>query len=226
MISHLLLFTVSLRSATGMAAIWQQIVPPNAVRLSENNRVIEYPFGEEFLASVDSTTASFLSNQAERDAMNDAYTPQLDDYYSLSEITPFGAIELAELLVAGAESAVFAIKDKPNLVIKYQANCDLQNGVIHPLLLESHSTPDAVPFVSPPALLPFIVPLKLKFFSMHADDWYNCMSRNGVARYAILERMQIPVDVAATKIGSIGPLSLSSEKIVDDLPRIEVSRIY
>jgi hypothetical protein len=217
----------TLNFAAGMAAIWEQIIPPNAVRLSSNNRVIEVPFSDEFLSSVDETTASSLSNQPERDSMNDAYTPQLEDYHSTSEMTPFGTIELAELLFAGNETTIFAIRDKPNWVIKDQANCNLQNGAIHPLLIDSLTLPGLIRFVSPPALLPFVVPLKLKYITMPIGDWYECMSRNGVARYAIMERMPIGRDEIHADKGFISPpLRSRDDQIIEEISTDSVSIIY
>ena len=175
--------------------ILMQIIPPNAVELSANNRVIEKSFVDEFLETINATIADRLRVQPAIDESNDAFTPQLEESSSVSETTPFGTLRLGELYSSGYESQTFRVQNQSDLLITYYANCDVRNTLpIHPLLVASWAEVESsylrIIFVSPPALLPLDRPIKLTHVSMPKSEWYECMSRNGVVRYMIAKRRE------------------------------------
>jgi hypothetical protein len=207
------------------------ILPENAVQLADSDRVIEAPFSPEFLSAVDPDYADFLRNLAFRDSENDPYTPQLNNSTKMSEKTPYGELELGDVVRVSNESVLYSIRNRPDLTINYQANCDPANGYVHPLVdqywLSSHtgisdgSESQRIHFVSPPALLPIFRPWKLERFTMTNRQWYDCMGRNGVVRYAILEIARASEHATAGRPDQGGALSLqralilSTRKVVD-----------
>ncbi len=210
------------------------IVPPNAARLSGNNRVIERQVDETFLSMLDPFFASRLRAQWTLDERNDDFTPQLERKESMSEHTPSGTLVLGDPVHTGYESAVFTVRNRTDLLVKYYVNCRAENGLIHPLLMEKWMTPLTGPrifFVSPPALLPFDRPFKLNQLRLKNREWLECMSRNGVVRYTIMERVTGDMSAGPTWPSADGYLPTSEilsilSVLVDFLMRIPLQTIF
>ena len=219
------LFSSVLSAVVPLEEILMQMIPQNAVQLSNNYRVIEKEFSVDFLSSIDLTIADRLRLQPAVDAENDAFTPQLEQIFLNTETTPFGTLTLADVIHIGNESLVFTVVNRSDLVIIYQANCDSRNGPVHPLLLAQWASyGDELPrilFVSPPALLPLDRPLKLKQVLMQQSAWYDCMSRNGVVRYMIMETTRV------VKAGKILPEAQAPNVSIDEHPVIDpITRFF
>ena len=101
-------------------------------------------------------------NQTRIDAENNEYTPRIADEADVlfGEHTILGDVTFDKVIHRGGLSVVYTLKEHPNLLIKYAADCEVGNFP-HPLIQEYHYmrkasehglSPDAV-FLSPPSLL-------------------------------------------------------------------------
>ena len=182
-----------------------------------------------------------ISEQEREDAENDHHTPSVDDKDSQPvpiENTPIGRLELGEVIHRGHASAIFASANRPDMLIKYQANCDeisTGNLVIHPLIydywmMREASTINIAPepiFLSPAALLVDIygsdVNRKL-LFEMRTSQWLNCLARDGTVRYMILRRVENGVSLHNFRshwFRSIMPMTFAAHVIIRVLHALE-----
>ena len=106
-------------------------------------RVIEN-YTDTVYRFIGADAAAKLRSQIEMDKQFDPFTPMMiydsgsesDDENdgSLTETTNLGIIKLGKVLHKGFDSVVFEIERYPDLLIKYQLQCDEFDFDIHPLL--------------------------------------------------------------------------------------------
>ena len=159
----------------------------------------------EILAKLTESHRKILLAQIYLDARNDVYAPAEDDFDGPpQEYTPWGTIVLGNVIHKGGQSAVFEIRDHPDLLIKYQANCedlDPAKHLIHPLIrdywymLESFAlrlSPEPL-FLSPPSLfsrLFGVQPDRKYLFELSVSTVRSCIRQGGVIRYMIMRKSQ------------------------------------
>ena len=161
-------------------------------KVCSSGRLVEQ-FSDPFMAKLDNETATRLSNQFDSDISNDDFTPTVHDYFS--ENTPIGYISLGQMIHEGKFSTLFSIKDFPNLVIKYQVQCEGLNEDIHPLLRDAWYTNKTSEFGLSPKIH-FVSPASelcdRKYgkcaFIMDLDQWEECYKDRGPLRYMIMDR--------------------------------------
>ena len=103
-------------------------------------------------------------------------------------------IQLGRQLTTTAQSVVFEIVGRPDLVLKYQADCD-REGPVHPLLrdalfldvLTDTKLVPSVYYVSPPAPMRVSVDKKTNFL-MTATERAKCVKQNRSVRFLIMDR--------------------------------------
>ena len=104
-------------------------------------------------------------------------------------------IEIGTRLFKGLQSTIFRVQNRPDLLIKYQANCDPgpRRG-IHPLIrdyiflrvLEEDGIVPRVYAISSSVSLPFDLTEKTRFLLTDAER-YDCVEKNGASvRYMVL----------------------------------------
>ena len=159
-------------------------------------RQVENICSAKVLDQLSEIMAEIASRQPALDHANDEYTPQLTTDFE--DVENLGRITIGEQVGKSRYSAIFAIVEHPNLVIKYQANCDNMLTKPHTLLLDfwlgsqaAASGVTARPFViSPAAAIPHGGDsAKTSFRASGTLDWVNCRSRRGVVRYMVMERV-------------------------------------
>ena len=121
------------------------------------------------------------------------FVPDMD---ASTERLPDVSVELGHPIASNRYSAVFGVKSRADLVIKYQVNCD-SLSTAHPLLREYHfmsrmNLVDAqgvphVHFVSAPAPLPPAPTLKASF-KLEPAEWAACRGKGGEVRFMVMER--------------------------------------
>ena len=103
---------------------------------------------------------------------------------------------LDEKIATRRNSVVFSVKDRPDLVIKYQANCDSENGV-HPLIydfaflkhIEDLNLSPRVYFLSP--AVKFSLPITPKTnFQKSFEETMECVAdKHSSVRYMVMDRI-------------------------------------
>jgi hypothetical protein len=159
-----------------------------------SGRVVE-DFSDQFKLKLHPDVAERLAAQSAQDTLNDQFTPH--SVSILIEKTPFGVMTLGQTIHRGMHSTVYAIKEFPNLLIKYQAHCRDLDTEVHPLLLDAWHTNASsaigvspiIHFISPPARLCHALVGKCAF-TMSRDDLVDCRDDDGVLRYMIMEKLE------------------------------------
>ena len=113
------------------------------------------------------------------------------------EVPGIGTLTLDKVIATERYSRVFAVKDRPDLAIKYQANCYHLDRSMHPLVadyifsnLASDSVPDIVMkpiYLSPPALIPIDNTMKTHF-NLQIAEWEKCKNGRGTVRFMVMPR--------------------------------------
>ena len=196
-------------------AICHSVAPPDLVfddpRDSETVSEEDQPviqryiesYSPEFLGNLTVSDREILDAQIAADAVNDMYAPEDEDPSSnepVDELTPFGVLTLGKRIHAGAQSVLYETIERPDLIIKYQTNCDeLDEYVLHPLLLDYwymlesfrvRLSPEPL-FLSPPSLFTRNPRRPRKYrFRMDADEAEFCEEQNGVVRYMIMRKSE------------------------------------
>ena len=124
------------------------------------------------------------------DAENDAYTPQLETDFE--DVPELGRIELGHRIGQSDFGVVFTVKDHPELVIKYQSNCDSLDQNDHPLMVDfwlgsiaADAGVAARPhFVSPPVRL--ILSNKTESV-MTEVELIDCRRDGGLVRFMVMD---------------------------------------
>ena len=192
------------------------------------HRYIEI-YDTDFFANLTESDREILLAQLEADSENDIYAPTVDDIQKVHphELTPFGDFILDEnYFHVGDQSVLFDIVGRPDLLIKYQTNCeevDSFDSLLHPLIpdywymRESFMlglSPEPL-FLSPPALFENLYGFandRKYIFKMGNVNAVDCAMNKGVVRYMIMRKLRgmslhqyrqrfphsiIPMDIAA-----------------------------
>lgn len=167
--------------------------PKRTVSILLNGRVLE-KFSDEFMHALDPDVARRITEQNITDELNDIFTPETRLGHD-SEFTILGNITLDRSIARSINSVIFSIVEHPNLLIKYQAQCDDLGDAIHPLLVDAwygqvaHDIGLAprVVLISPGAQLCSSRRGKCRF-SMSRESFQECARAQGTVRYMIVER--------------------------------------
>jgi len=161
-------------------------------------------YSTEFEGNLTANDREILHAQLVADSQNDFFAPDADDHlYGLpQEYTPFGTFVLGDVFHIGDQSVIFEIHGHPELLIKYQTNCEEIDSYpysLHPLILdywymrESFMlglSPEPL-FLSPPSLFERLYGVendRKYIFKMDATDALGCTINAGVVRYMIMRR--------------------------------------
>ena len=144
--------------------------------------------------------AEKLKQQVVQDRQYDLFRPHVGNL--LTEQTPIGNIRFRDIVYRGRYTVIFSILEHPNLLIKYQANCDeigrsndTKTPLVHPLLTDHWYSTRAnkiglsvqTLFVSPPALLCRRQKGKCFFDAdRHLHD--ACFKSWGTVRYMLMRK--------------------------------------
>ena len=129
--------------------------------------------------------------QAELDVANDAFTPQLEETFE--DVPEFGRIFLGKAIAQADYSIVFTVLDHPELILKYQSNCDGFAHDVHSLLIDFLFGVEAAKlgvaarprFISPPARMPNYSVRKTAGLAGQAYE--DCRTRGGLVRYMLMD---------------------------------------
>ena len=157
-----------------------------------------YEYSSSFLASLHPQLHSMAIRQKDYDFANAAHAPMLDydgdvGKDSKGRIVPF---TLSSVIARTKTSTVFGVNEFPNLVVKYQVNCEWL-GKIHPLardfwFMQALDGTGIVPktlFLSPPVKFENRTNTKTDFRMMEAKrDACERDPRSSV-RYLVMERI-------------------------------------
>ena len=146
--------------------------------------------------------ASLARNQLEVDHMTGPrFAPLLN--YNYEEVPLIdGTIEtflLGDLIAATSTSTIFEIQGKPDLVIKYQADCDRSDS-IHPLLrdawflgkLNDSGLVPSVLYISPPTPLSMSLTPKTELVMKYSER-SKCVENNRTVRFMIFDKIETDV---------------------------------
>ena len=146
-----------------------------------------------------------LATQELEDEQNDIHTPTVEGLDGpLLEYTSVGMLELGEIIHTGHESVIYKTINRPELLVKYQVNCDeIRDGAkpIHPLvydywMMREASMFEIAPepiFLSPAALLVDVYGpvVNRKFpFTMSSADFLECLANEGSVRYMVMRKSE------------------------------------
>lgn len=170
-------------------------------------------YSEAYLRSLDDRTRALLVEQIADDYRNVDSIPDLTTYTEYIQISSVlnGQITLGPLVSRQKFSVLYAIQGYPNLLIKYQVNCEDFDS-IHPLLrdywfqklLEGTGIATRVFTISPPATFSLERTSKTDFLlsgssrlacagNPHAEVRYMIVERAAVS----LSRLSLPTDLAS-----------------------------
>ena len=190
-------------------------------------------YSPEFMTNLTASDHEFLLAQIAADELHDEFAPAEDDlmaHESPIENTPFGNLTLGRTVYAGPQSVLYVPLERPDLIIKYQCNCEeLNEHILHPLIsdywymLESflaRLSPEPL-FLSPPSLLRKLKGISgdRKYrFNLDEFEMADCERKNAVVRYMIMRKseginlhefrnrfpdMIVPIEIAARLTVSI-----------------------
>lgn len=190
-------------------------------------QVIRYKYHDEFLKTLDSRTRAWAVEQVQKDADNLDRTPLLD--YNYEQVT---GDRLGELIARRSESVVYGIEGEPNLVIKYQSNCDYLDD-LHPLLrdfwmldfLKGTGIVPAVDFVSPPTKLVARRTPKTDFLMDQRHREFCAEAGPAVVRFMRMQRLDASIHdmvMASHKSGRPLPLQVAIRTMILILRLVEV----
>ena len=203
------------------------------------HRYIE-TYNDECIGNLTDAEQAIIEAQIAFDTINDIYAPIRDDGEDAPyEYTPLGTLEIGQLIHSGDESAIFSIVQRPDLLIKYQANCDeIVPGThyLHPLILDFwymresffHGLSPEPIFLSPPVLfrdMYELVGYRKLVFDMNVFAAADCALDGGVVRYLIMQRapgMSL-YQFRKTFRNNIVPMGIAAaitEKVVEGLSRL------
>ena len=151
------------------------------------------------------------------DEVNDIYTPDMTSDYET--VPGSGRLTLGELLAKGSLSLVFTVKERPDLVIKYQCHCSAHP--IHGLLIDywlgvdaSRLNLSAKPlFISPAAELWSGFGPKTHFAFTH-EEMLECGTRMSLVRFMVMERVGQCLHEVSVPPPSSNGSSLSTHRAV------------
>ena len=143
------------------------------------------------------TLAPLATRQKLDDARNVEYAPKLTtDFESIPEL---GRLTLGDLIEVGQYTALFAVKEYPDLVIEYELKPVGHGSVLHGLVkdywfrteLARSGLVDRPLFISPAAIT--YSPkergsIKTKAMALSANDSYLCAVGGGLVRFTVKKR--------------------------------------
>ena len=147
------------------------------------------------LAAMSPRARKLAEKQSAIDLKNDRFTPQISND-NHERVPGLGRVVLGERIAQGRYANVFTLASHPKFVIKYETNCSRLKLSVHPLLMDfwlgvlaADADVAARPrFVSPAALLQGQSSVKISF-AMGNTSWDQCVTRGGVVRFMVIERM-------------------------------------
>jgi serine/threonine protein kinase len=151
-------------------------------------------FSREFMHGLDPDASRRLQEQNIKDDLNEMFTPDTRSEYG-TESTILGNITLETIIARSENSVLFSIVEHPNLLIKYQVQCDALGKEIHPLLRDAWygqvangiGVAPRVVWVSPGAHLCRSKTGKCDFI-MNSETFAKCTRSIGTVRYMIVEK--------------------------------------
>ena len=195
----------SIQSEVSPDPLFPITVAPGVVikGVSKRARAVE-SYNRSLIAEKIGQDAALKIEYQERfDAQYDLFTPYTSSPQRAIEYSPLGELEIGKLIYQGLESTIYTIIGFPDLLIKYQANCDeirdsaeINEPVLHPILTDywyaSEATrvglaPDVV-FVSPPAFL-CREPVGRCAFLTTPEKYMRCFENWGTVRYMIMRKL-------------------------------------
>ena len=157
-----------------------------------------FGYSEDYLRSLDPRTRQLAIDQVRIDEANRNSVPRLESPLEAVPVSGGGldSYFIGDSIATGTESKVFLLKDRPNMVIKYQSNCFDGRLEIHPLLrdywfqarLAGQNISAEVYFVSPP--IKFEIHRSVKTdFKLALDSRIQCAALPDASiRYMIMEK--------------------------------------
>ena len=150
-------------------------------------------FSDVIIEGLDVDAQDRYRQQLAADVASPSFAPDLNIDV---EFWPNGTLSLGPVVYAGHESTIFSEASDPNILIKYQTDCDeVISNAAHPLLRDYWYGQAAYRigvapqplFISPPTLL---VKDAYKVRNMKSSDSEKeaCISRFGSVRFMVMER--------------------------------------
>jgi hypothetical protein len=155
------------------------------------------------LAEYERRVSPRLMTEAKRVTADESERPAPNLIEEFEDVPGLGRLTLDYSIATERYSRVFAVKEDPNIVIKYQTNCDLLRQSVHPLIVdyvfsniaadafsefEEVSRPVMKPtYLSPPSLFPVTATRKTTF-AMTVSEWEKCKNHHATVRFVVLPR--------------------------------------
>ena len=210
-------------------------------RLRHRRAIDECP--ESVMRRLSPTLRMRVMNQLAIDRENDEYTTSLggtDGAVLAEEVPGVGTLVIGPRLAQGRYSTVFAVENRPDLIIKYQANCDSLGKWVHPLLLDYWLAQAAAESarragtVNPVALVFFLAPptgLNTEFnpktdFRALEPETAECARNGGTVRFLVMERLDSCFD-SVVKEGLLTPADAieNARKLVDAVDKLHAAGV-
>lgn len=134
----------------------------------------------------------FLRERAHKDLVDSHLAPNLSSTFE--EHPELGTLTLGRRISMRAESVVYEIRERPDLVIKYQVMCDQRDD--HPLIYDFIFLNEAAEIGLSPEPL-FLSPASRMLVGFTSKTWFDmpppnrakCVGKKGTVRYLVLERV-------------------------------------
>ena len=155
------------------------------------------------LAEFERRVSPRLMAEVKRVTADESDRPAPNLIEEFEEVPGLGRLTLDYSIGTERYSRVFAVKEDPNIVIKYQTNCDLLRQSVHPLIVdyvfsniaadafsefEELSRPVMKPlYLSPAALFP-VTSTRKTSFAMTVSEWEKCKNHHATVRFVVLPR--------------------------------------
>ena len=212
--------TTTLPAPTGRKSILNShalpymVVPGvNITNITARGRFVEsYDF--EVIHAI-SGQDDIRSQQAE-DELNDMYTPATGAYMRKIS-TPFGELTLDQRIARSTLATVYTLRERPDLLAKFQADCDEilsfsipSDPFAHPLIYDYRYGREAARrnlsmepvFLSPPAALCPVMEGVCGFDGISIPEFDECRSTGGSLRFMLIKKSTgFSLDSTASRFG-------------------------
>ena len=219
--------TTTTPDAVDIAATWSFPFPVaigvNITGITYRNRLIEQYDLPRVAATYGIDSIRILESQMALDHRHDLFTPSTE-FVELAEYTPFGELEVGELIARSSESTVFTLPGMPDLLIKFQTNCyevlhnhEVGDAVVHPLIFDQWYGMEAAAqnlaltpvFVSPPAPLCPTMTGICNFPGISSFEYQVCQGAGASVRYMLIRKSKgHSLRVSAIRMGGVMPFKL------------------